>query len=66
VPPVVSPGRTRTHIGRILSASKHVIAKLKDWQVLRQCRGGDAINQTLQIIAGLWNLKNHKLLRVNP
>jgi hypothetical protein len=26
---------------------------------------GDAINHSLQIIAGLWNLKTHTQLRVN-
>jgi len=37
---------------------EHVIARLKDWQILRQCRRrGDALNHSLQIIAGLWNSK---------
>ena len=32
-----------------------------------QCRRrGDAINHSLHIIAGLWNLKTHTQLRVNP
>ena len=51
---------------RIRARVEHVIARLKDWQILRQCRRrGDAINHSLQIIAGLWNLKTHKQLRVN-
>jgi hypothetical protein len=37
-----------------------------DWQILRQCgRCGGAITQRLQTIAGLWNLKTSKQLRVN-
>jgi hypothetical protein len=37
---------------------EHVIARLKDWQILRQCRRrGAAINHSLHVIAGLWNLK---------
>jgi Transposase DDE domain/Helix-turn-helix of DDE superfamily endonuclease len=51
---------------RIRARVEHVIARLKDWQVLRPCRRrGQAINHSLQIIAGLWNLKTHKQLRVN-
>jgi hypothetical protein len=40
--------------------------RLKDWQILRQCRRrrGDAINHSPHIIAGLWNLKTRKQLRV--
>jgi len=50
---------------RIRARVEHVIARLKDWQILRQCRRrGDAINHSLQIIAGLWNLKTHTQLRV--
>ena len=43
----------RTH-RRIRARVEHVIARLKDWQILRQCRRrDDAINHSLQIIAGL-------------
>ena len=50
---------------RIRARVEHVIARLKDWQILRQCRRrGDAINHSLHIIAGLWNLKTHNQLRV--
>ena len=50
---------------RIRARVEHVIARLNDWQVLRQCRRrAEAIYHNLQIIAGLWNLKTHKQLRV--
>jgi hypothetical protein len=50
---------------RIRARVEHVIARLKDWQILRQCRRrGDAINHSLHIIAGLWNLKIRNQLRV--
>ena len=50
---------------RIRARVEHVIARLKDWQILRQCRRrGDAINHSLQITAGLWNLKTRTQLRV--
>jgi DDE superfamily endonuclease len=51
---------------RIRARVEHVIARLKDWQILRQCRRrGHAINHSLQIITGLWNPKTHTQLRVN-
>ena len=54
----------RTH-RRVRARVEHVLARLKDWQILRQCRRhGEAINHALHIIAGLWNLKTHKPLRV--
>lgn len=50
---------------RIRAHVEHVIARLKDWQILRQCRRrGQATNHSLQIVAGLWNLKTYKQLRV--
>jgi hypothetical protein len=76
IPTVTGP--QRDHSGRIIHDNhyrkhrrtrarvEHVIARLKDWQILRQCRRrGQAINHSLQIIAGLWNLKTHNQLRVN-
>jgi hypothetical protein len=73
-----STGPQRDHSGRIIhddhyrkhrrirAPVEHVIARLKDWHILRQCRRrGQAINHSLQIIAGLWNLKTHNQLRVN-
>jgi hypothetical protein len=51
---------------RIRARVEHGLARLKDWQVLRQCRRrGDAINDNLHIIAALCNLKTHNQLRVN-
>ena len=50
---------------RIRARVEHIIARLKDWQILRQCRRrGNAINHSLKLIAGLWNLKTHNPLRV--
>lgn len=50
---------------RIRARVEHIIARLKDWQTLRQCRRrGQAINHSLQIIAGLWNTKTHNELQV--
>jgi len=50
---------------RIRARVEHVIARLKDWQIPRQCRRrGPAINHTLHIVAGLWNLKTYRQLRV--
>jgi hypothetical protein len=51
---------------RIRARVEHVIARIKDWQILRQCRRrGEAINHSLHIIAGLWNLKTCGQLPVN-
>jgi Transposase DDE domain len=61
---IIRDNHYRTH-RRIRARVEHVIARLKDWQLLRQCRRrGDAINHSLHIIAGLWNLKTHNQLRV--
>jgi hypothetical protein len=50
---------------RIGARVEHVIARLKDSHRHRQYhRRGDAIKQSLHIIAGLWNLKTHKQSRV--
>jgi len=39
---------------RVRAGVEHVLARLKDWQILRQCRRrGHAINNALHIIAGL-------------
>lgn len=51
---------------RLRARVEHVIGRLKDWQILRQCRRrGHAINHSIQIVTGLWNLKIHNQLRVN-
>jgi DDE superfamily endonuclease len=61
---IVHDDHHRNH-RRIRARVEHVIARLKDWQILRQCRRrGDAINHSLRVIAGLWNLKTHTQLRV--
>ena len=44
---------------------QHFIARLKDWRILRQCGRSQAINHSIQIIAGLWNIKTHNQLRIN-
>jgi hypothetical protein len=67
----------RDHTGRIIGDDhyrahtrtsarvEHVIARLKDQQILRQCRRrGDAINHSPHIIAGHCNLKTRNQLRV--
>jgi hypothetical protein len=62
---IIRDDHNRVH-RRIRARVEHVIARLKDWQILRQCRRrGDAINHSLHIIAGLWNLKTCNQLRVN-
>jgi hypothetical protein len=61
---IIHDDRYRRH-RKIRARVEHVIARLKDWQTLRQCRRrGHAINHSLQAIAGLWNLKTHNQLRV--
>ncbi|HEX9831774.1 MAG TPA: hypothetical protein VGA66_01590, partial [Mycobacterium sp.] len=50
---------------RIRARVEHVIARLKDRQIPRQCRRGPAINHSLQIAGGLWNLKTRKQSRIN-
>jgi hypothetical protein len=61
---IIHDDHYRTH-RPIRARVEHVTARLKDWQVLRQrCRRGEAINHTLQIIAGLCNFKTSNQLRV--
>ncbi|MBU8820744.1 hypothetical protein KL864_33280 [Mycolicibacterium goodii] len=64
---ITSPARDKSGAHRRIRARvEHVIARINDWQILRQCRRrGDAINHSLQIVAGLWNLKACSQLRVN-
>ena len=62
---IIHDNQYRKH-RRIRARVEHAIARLKDWQILRQCRRrGQSINHSLQIIAGLWNLKIRAPLRVN-
>lgn len=49
-------------VGKVTHAAKarieHVLARMKDWQILRQCRRrGEAINYALQAVAYLYNIK---------
>ena len=75
IPTIITPARDRS--GRIIhddnyrshrrirARVEHVLARLKDWQILRQCRRrGHPINHSLHIIAGLSNIKTHNQLRV--
>lgn len=49
---------------RMRATVEHVIARLKDWQILRQCRRkGQSLDQLLKIVAGLHNLRQQS--RVN-
>jgi hypothetical protein len=63
-----NPPWTRSSITwcRIRARVEHVIARLKDWQILWQCRRrGQAINHSPHTVAGLCNLKTRGRLRVN-
>ena len=75
IPTIITPARHRS--GRIIhndnyrahrrirARVEHVLARLKDWQIpRRRRRRGHAINHSLHIIAGLWNIKTHNQLRV--
>jgi hypothetical protein len=62
---IIRDDHYRVH-SRIRARVEHVIARLTDWLILRQCRRrGEAINHSLQTIARLWNLKTDNQLRVN-
>jgi hypothetical protein len=74
MPGVTTPKRDST--GRIIrdkawelhrkvrASVEHVIARLKDWQILRQCRRKDkGIDEALEAVAGIYNLRID--LRVN-
>jgi hypothetical protein len=54
---IIGEDHNRKH-RRIRARVEHVIARLTDWQILRQCRRhGQAINHSLHIVAGLRNIK---------
>jgi len=43
---------------KLRASVEHVIARLKDWQILRQCRRkAKGIDQALQAVAGIYNLR---------
>ena len=49
---------------RLRATVEHMLARLKDWAILRQCRRkADSLNQILKIVSGLHNLRQQ--LRVN-
>ena len=66
LPPKCNPKALYRH-RKIRSRVEHVLARLKDWRILRQCRiRGGKINQVIKAIAGLYNLKNsHTQLLMN-
>ena len=54
-PPRNTPQKRRRHI-RVRARIEHVIARLKDWQILRQCRRkGNGIDHALRAVAYLYN-----------
>jgi hypothetical protein len=56
-PPRNQPRQRARHI-QVRARIEHVIARMKDWQVLRQCRArGNTINHALQAVAYLHNLR---------
>lgn len=62
-PPRTDPDARAAH-RKIRARVEHVIARLKDWQILRQCRRrGHSINQALRAVAYLYNLNAE--LRIN-
>jgi hypothetical protein len=43
---------------RLRARIEHLLARMKDWQILRQCRRrGNAINLAVRCVTYLWNLK---------
>ena len=57
LPPTDDPGRLAEHRRR-RARIEHIPARMKDWQILRQCRRrGNAINLAARAVAYLWNTK---------
>jgi hypothetical protein len=57
LPPKQDPARLAVH-ERLRARSEHVVARMKGWQILRQCRRrGNAINLAVRCVAYLWNLR---------
>ena len=59
LPPTDDPGRLAEHRRR-RARIEHILARIKDWQILRQCqcrRRGNAINLAARAVAYLWNTK---------
>lgn len=62
---ILHDDRHRHHL-RIRARVEHVLARLKDWQIVRQCRRHDnAIKPQPPRHTGLWKIKNHTQLRVS-
>jgi DDE superfamily endonuclease len=52
------PPRVQRYFNRRRARAEHTIARLKDWQILRQHRRrGDAINETFRAVAAVYNLR---------
>jgi len=57
LPPKQDPVRLAAH-KRLRARIEHILARMKDWQILRQCRRrGNAINHAVRCIAYLSNLR---------
>lgn len=56
-PPRNEPRKRQRHI-QVRARAEHTIARMKDWQILRQCRSRDgAIDQALQAVAFAHNVR---------
>lgn len=56
IPPPRTEPSARTEHRRVRARIEHVIARLKDWQILRQCRRrSDAINLACRAVDYLYN-----------
>jgi len=57
LPPTDDPPLLAEHRRR-RARIEHILARMKDWQILRQCRRrGNAINLAARAVAYLWNTK---------
>lgn len=61
-PPKTDNHRHAAH-RKIRARIEHILARMKDWQMLRQChRRGDNINNAAQAVAHLYNLNYRRYL----
>ncbi|MBE5477703.1 hypothetical protein E3G68_005036 [Mycobacteroides abscessus] len=57
LPPTEHPARLAEHHRR-RARIEHILARMKDWQILRLCRRrGNALNLAARAVAYLWNTK---------
>jgi hypothetical protein len=57
LPPTNNPAHLAEHRRR-RARIEHILARMKDWQILRQCRRrGNAINLATPAVDYLWNPK---------